>query len=145
MRLDRPAPYRVAANKRQARRSPGARKALEHRQRERDELRAIRADPSFGDRDPDRSRAFPAEATDPKAIRRELGTVLLQWAPAGELNRIVGCLTHGTADRPLAPPLQHKALATSRQATAHRISPVRHVSREEGHHPGHRGGPHHAT
>ena len=54
----------------------------------------------------------PAEATDPKAIRRELGTVLLQWAPAGELNRIVGCLTHGTADRPLAPPY-NKALATS--------------------------------
>lgn len=53
----------------------------------------LRADPSFGDRDPDRSLASPLpRLPDPKAIRRELGTVLLQWAPAGELDRIVGIL-----------------------------------------------------
>ena len=46
-----------------------------------------------------------------------------------------------TANRTLAPPLQHQALATSGQATAHRIPSVRYVFGEGGSHPCHRGGP----
>ena len=135
MRLDRPAPYRVAANKRQARRSPGALKALEHRQRERDELRAIRADPSFGDRDPDRSRAFPC-----RGYRSEG-----HQARAGHRPAAVGARWRAQSHRRVSYPWHSRpaagttsttqALATSGQAAAHRISSVRHVSREEGRSP----------
>jgi hypothetical protein len=62
------------------RRSPGALKALEHRQRERDELRCyyVPVHRSVIETLIERGLS-PAEAEDPKAVGRELGVVLLQW------------------------------------------------------------------
>jgi hypothetical protein len=79
--LDRPIARRAAARRRQRRiRSPGAVKALEHRQRERDELRCyyVPVHRSVIEILIERGLS-PAEAEDPKAIGRELGVVLLQW------------------------------------------------------------------
>jgi hypothetical protein len=68
--LDRP--HRV--------RSPGARKAREHRQRERDGMRCYQVPVHCSVIETLIDRGFSlAETTDPKAVGRELGAVLLQW------------------------------------------------------------------
>jgi hypothetical protein len=115
MRLDRPAPHRVAANKRQARRSPGA-VALEHRQRARDELRCYQVPVHRSVLETLIERGLtPAEANDPKAVGRELGVVLLQWGRAlapGEgtrqayARRHEDCHAPVPAERPYAARLQ---------------------------------------
>ena len=80
--LDRAAATARAAHSRRRRRSasPGAIKALEHRRRERDRVRCyyVPVHDSVLETLIDRGLP-PAEATDPKAIGRELGTALLQW------------------------------------------------------------------
>jgi hypothetical protein len=62
------------------RRSPGATKALEHRQRERDGVRCFYVPVHRAVIETLIDRGLSStEATDPKAIGRELGAVLVQW------------------------------------------------------------------
>jgi hypothetical protein len=61
-------------------RSPGARRAREHRQRERDGVRCIYVPVSREVIETLIDRGLsPAEALDDKAVGREFGVILLQW------------------------------------------------------------------
>jgi hypothetical protein len=77
--LQRPTSRRIAARQRRGH-TPGARKALEHRQRERDGLRCYQVPVHRMVIETLIDRGLPPEeALDAKAVGRELGMVLLQW------------------------------------------------------------------
>ena len=73
--------HRVAANKRQARRSPGRVKALEHRQRAPDELRCYEVPVHRSVLETLSQRGLtPSEANDPKAVGASLALSLCSGA-----------------------------------------------------------------